>query len=442
MMVLHGLLMWIMLNSVGHQLLNVMMKDQRSIQAPWDALPAFVGLLVLIVWAQLIQWLHLPTNLLYLLPVLAAWGLVMGVLNKTIDWRQPRRWLMMALMAVAVWFLVSGMPLAAWDSWLGWEMKAQQWLDHGLSAPLHRYEDWVKQPGGWVNPTAHYPDGLSLLFYVGLQWFANNQWLAWVLALMYVQLVVTVTNHLDQKQAPISLQVLAGLMLLTLPLINNHIMMFGYADIWLAMVMLLVVIRGELWNQFHQVNDGRLALMLCALLPAFKAEGWVWMALLLFAHFFSKFLIRKHRWVVVLLAATMILLWFGLDPWAHSWAGRTVVISQSLIQMGDAFSLQLIPQDVSFEMFSGLFLQNNWGLLWFFLPAVLVVWAFGRYPKHTQVSQTFLVLSFVAFVVLFTFTDASRWAENYTAINRITLQLAPVFVYLFIATWLDQKRAA
>lgn len=435
-------LFWVMLNASGHLLVNHGLKGQHSKRGPLDALNLFKGLFLLLILAQLIQWLHLPDELLLIVPISAALGLVFGFKNQVMQWHHPRLWVLLALLVLTAWLLVFGMPLAAWDSWLGWEMKAQQWLDHGLSAHIQRYQDWIKQPGGWVSPTAHYPDGLSLLFYTGLKWFGNNQWFAWFLALSYVQLVITVINHLHQKGLPIFSQSLAGLMLLTLPLMSNHIAMYGYADVWLAMTLLLVVMRGELWNQHHLLKDGRLALMMCALLPAFKSEGWVWLALLLFSHLFSKFLIRKHRWVLVVMISLVVWVWFGLDHWVHSWAGRSVVISQDLIQLGAAFSIQLVPQDVSSEMFSGLFLQNNWSLLWYFLPAVLLIWAWDKYPKYMQVSQTFLICSFAAFVVLFTFTDASKWAENYTAINRISLQLSLVFVYLFITTWMGPKQRA
>lgn len=336
------------------------------------------------------------------------------------------------------------LPIVAWDSWLGWELKAKIWMSHGFSVPLLDATQWLNQKEGVYNVTAHYPDGLPLLYYI-FQYLGDSQntVMGHVYPLIYFWLVFLFLLRLKRAQADWLLLLLSFVLLTGMPLVNSHINLQGYADVWMAMVLLMSVFALSDWNQNPTITSALVLVLMLSLLPLFKTEGWVWMSLLLLAQMVSKFLIRRHRIILLGMVTVFLAVWLLLDSWSFSWAARSVVISQSHVKLGHFFELSMMPADVTKEMIAGLFLQNNWGLLWYFMPLVFCFWLCVKHPKHQQVTQTFFVMSFAAFLFLFFFTDAAQWAENYTAVNRVVLQLTAVFIYLLVQVFLNwqQKRA-
>ena len=432
------LLLWSLL---GASLMRLSGRDQ-SIEA-LNGSELFLGMGLVLHSMNLLQCLSGSIVLLLLLaPLLVTSVPVMWNKVKSL----PRNhWLLLGIMAVVyllyVLFMRPDLPMIAWDSWLGWEFKAKQWLSHGFSVNMVSSVQWLSDEVAIFNVTAEYPDGLPLLYYLGqLLGDEHNQVMGYLYGLCYFWLVYLLLLRLKLQGAGWAVCAWGALLFLTLPLLNNHMNLQGYADIWMAMLLLLCVLSLSDWNQRSTFANALRLVVLLSMLPLFKTEGWVWLGLLLLAQFASKFLIRRHRWYVLGFLAAFILLWFAADDWMFSWASRSVVISQSFIKLGNIFELSLMPAAVSHEIFAGLFLQNNWGWLWYFLPFVLLFWLLVKHPKYQQVSQTFFVLSFVAFLLLFFFTDASKWAQNYTAVNRIVLQLAPVFAYLVMQVFVVWKQ--
>jgi hypothetical protein len=54
---------------------------------------------------------------------------------------------------------------------------------------------------------------------------------------------------------------------------------------------------------------------------------------------------------------------------------------------------------------------------------------------------TFIVASLLALFVLFFMTDAQRWAEQYTSINRVLLDFAPAFLFCILTAWVAPRPA-
>ena len=187
-----------------------------------------------------------------------------------------------------VFFLKPDIPLVSWDSWLGWELKAKQWLSHGFSVELVSNVEWLSDDLVIYNATAAYPDGLPLLYYFGyLIGDSNNQIVGYLSGLFYFWLVFLVILRFQKQDANWMVLLFAFLLLFSFPLLHNHLNLQGYADIWLAMYILLCVCALSDWNQKHsKVSAARLVLLL-SLLPLFKHEGWVWLVLLVSAQIIS-----------------------------------------------------------------------------------------------------------------------------------------------------------
>lgn len=75
----------------------------------------------------------------------------------------------------------------------------------------------------------------------------------------------------------------------------------------------------------------------------------------------------------------------------------------------------------------------NWHLLGYLMllaTGVAVVSVFKRGAARWQrAGLVFVVTSLLALFVLFFLTDAQRWAEQYTSINRVFLEFVPAFLF-------------
>ena len=81
--------------------------------------------------------------------------------------------------------------------------------------------------------------------------------------------------------------------------------------------------------------------------------------------------------------------------------------------------------------------QWNWNLLGFALPAALL-WKRAQWTRSTTVRRMFALVAvpLLLIVGLFALTTASRYAQSYSAVNRLLLQLTPALVGLLVlALW-------
>ena len=80
-----------------------------------------------------------------------------------------------------------------------------------------------------------------------------------------------------------------------------------------------------------------------------------------------------------------------------------------------------------------LFAQPNWHLLWWLTPAI-VVWRWRELVAHDwlRLPAALLLIYAMLLLILFLFTEASAWAQSFTAINRLVLQLVPAWMTVLV----------
>jgi len=92
---------------------------------------------------------------------------------------------------------------------------------------------------------------------------------------------------------------------------------------------------------------------------------------------------------------------------------------------------------------TGLFAQYNWHLFWFAVPLTLLL------RRHVLAGSPalrtfglFLLLGCGFLFVLFVLTPAGRWAESYTVVNRLGLQIVPAMLVFAALLWREPERDA
>lgn len=316
------------------------------------------------------------------------------------------------LLALQIWW----QPLYPWDAWIQWATKARVWFELGYLAPFTHYAHWLTtEPAVYMDSAPHYPATVPLLqVWTALslgRWddsVINLPWLSFMLALglaFYGQL---------RYWGSSPLYALLGAYLVTsLPFLNTHVALAGYADLPLAVVYGLAAMAFFLWTQKREWQQGLLALALALACPLIKTPGWVWLASFLPALLPVFFPRHGLKYLAGLGGAAVL--------------GLAVLAETKPLILG--YRLQLDFQPAWQPIGLNYFQFANWHLLWYGLPIALLL-SFRNVLKPPLVSLSVLtgcVLA-VLFVVFF-FSSAYAWVEDFTTVNRATLHVVPLVLF-------------
>ncbi|HEY6941360.1 hypothetical protein [Dokdonella sp.] len=350
--------------------------------------------------------------------------------------------LILLVLAWRAWLFASDIvahPTLPWDAWAVWQAKAKAWVSAGHASPYVPFARWILQPQLDLRTASawSYPELLPWT----MTWFAvDTGWLEPWINLAWLGLWAgLLAAHYGQWRvlgaAPI--HALAGVYLLaSLPLLDAHVALGGYADLWVAALMSL---GGHAWLRWRAAREHRQLSIIAAavvLLPMVKLEGAMWSIVLGVAVVFGALptRMRSKRFFVgaavaafaIALCATLSLPWVEVARrYVH---GGIVVDGGRVAESLDAFA-------------HALWGQWNWNLLWFALPAALY-WKRARWSQSTATRRMVVLVAVPLLLIggLFAFTTASRYAQSYSAVNRLLLQLTPMLVSLLVlALWLPAE---
>ena len=344
-----------------------------------------------------------------------------------------------AVLALEVWW----QPLYPWDAWTTWAVRARVWSELGRLAPFVAPEVWAGDGTGAVYTIEawHYPALVSrLALWPTLAaggWNETAANLPWLGAAIALALGFYGQARLWGASALTSLTALWGL--ISLPLLDTHVALAGYADLWLAGALGLSLMAFLQWTRTGDRRQLALCLALAATWPLLKLEGAVWLVLLVPAWMFVE---ARRRRIGLSLIATAVLS-FGL-AWLIGLRFEAPFIG--LIEIGaEAIQLPFIGRfELGYHDSWGVFAQTllgleNWHLLGYLLLAGLVaaLWRVARGERTPWLlSGLALVLgSLMLLWGLFFLTDAHRWAEQGTSLGRLLLHFMPFYVFFLLTLW-------
>lgn len=351
---------------------------------------------------------------------------IMGLLAVALGSLGFRGWLMLR----EIWLR----PTFPWDAWDAWAVKSKTWFLLGHYAPFVSMPDWLAHParelytgvawtypatlawmqvwfasaaGGWIEPQVNLP---WFALWIGLLLGHYGQWRA---------------LGLDRVRSLAAMYALGSL-----PLLDVHVALAGYADLWLATLLGCAALAWLRWRRERDVGQLVVAIACALLLPAIKLEGAVWLMLCVTVAIYDVLPKRVRRWMLGAAVAVALLLAFvsrvalpipGLG-WVEISPSRIVVPALG------TYALHFEPAALR-SLLDALFVQPNWHLLWWLAPCI-AIWRWRALSADASLRHlgAFVLLGFVFLLFLFVCTDASRWAESYTAVNRLILQLVPAAV--------------
>lgn len=307
-------------------------------------------------------------------------------------------------------------PLYPWDAWTQWATKARVWYEERTIVPFVNALQWLTAPGSdvWFDAAPHYPGTVPLT----QVWSAtllgrfddaliNLPW--WLTAVAFG---FAVYGFLRRRAFGPLGALIATWLVLSLPILDAHVALAGYADLAMSTYLTLTVLAGLRFVRSRSAFDLTVALMLAAACVVIKNPGKVWLVMLLpglAAALLPRYGLRLAAAAFALAAIAAIVL---------TRIGLTIL----------GYRLQL-----QFDMpWSGLveayFTFANWHLLFYGALAVALL-AGRRLLSPALAPLTLIVAAGLAFLMFgFAFTNARVWVEDQSTVNRATLHLAPLIV--------------
>ncbi|MGH8171963.1 MAG: hypothetical protein ACREPX_02375, partial [Rhodanobacteraceae bacterium] len=222
----------------------------------------------------------------------------------------------------------------------------------------------------------------------------------------------------------------------SLPLINVHVALAGYADLWIAVVLAFACLAWLRWLESREWGHLALAIAFALMLPLIKLEGSIWFVILGATMIYAR---MTPRWRRIALVLAPVIGAGVITAYLLRWP----LIAPLLDRIGLSADIDVLAQHapgVVAAAATGLFAQYNWHLLWFAVLLTLVL----RRPvlrdsPALRVFGLFLLLGCAFLFALFVLTPAGQWAESYTAVNRLSLQIVPSMLVFAALLWREPE---
>ncbi len=424
-------------------------RNNSQINHPWQRTVGesfFIGVFVIVLGCNLLQLLQLdlsPQWIAVFYVVFAIAALIYTIYQNRTSFqvqlstmKKPSVYALLAITIVALHFYYivqqnQSLPLTPWDAWNGWIAKAKIWYYHGINESLVNRVNWLVTDGNFTNPTAHYPDALPLLYVFNSGLFGWQETaLNAIYPAMYVAFMLAFFGHLKQLTDDF-FALIAVVILATVPFINVHFALSGYADIWVAAILVLILLNAQHFLSQPSIFVCFKIIALLLTLVMFKLESWVWLSIFVLTFGLCMVNPVKRKWLY-LLAVVISIVWYLFDGFSVNMPFGELVIAPNLIKIPALGSYGLAFVNTTSAWLEALFLSKNWHFLWYTIPFVMV--ACLRVSNKNSVVLPGLYLLFTVFFlyVLFYMTYASVFANDFTSSNRIVLHIVPSYVYFVI----------
>lgn len=332
--------------------------------------------------------------------------------------------LLLALRVITLGLELLQRPLFPWDATMHWATKARVWFEAGSIAPFVENDLWLELGGEGVFTDHHpgYPITTPLLQVwmssAAGRWDESLMNLPWLLCL--VALGAAFYGQMRAAGTGSIVAIAFTYMLLSMPLINTHVALAGYADLFLGACYCAAIMAFHNWTVRSQPWQAVLALVFAFSCTLFKNEGVYWLLTFLPALVVVLLPARKAATLLVigLLALLALLL---LLPGDFDIAGH------SLNRLG----LHFRPDAVA-GIAKSILVHDSWHLFGYLLlglaPIGLII---SRSKARSYRGITAALASAVGLsLILFLFTGYASGAIRYTAVGRISMQLVPSLLFL------------
>ena len=315
-------------------------------------------------------------------------------------------------------------PLFPWDATMHWATKSRVWFDQAALVPFVENDLWLEMRGNGVFTDHHpaYPITTPLL----QVWMTSalGRWddslmnLPWLLCLAALGTVFY--GQARASGAGPIIAIVFTYLLLTMPLINTHVALAGYADIFLGACYATALMAFHNWSVRRQSWQAALAIFFGLSCTLIKNEGFFWLLTLVPALVVVLIPWRKALMLLIVALTILVGVLMLLPPDAN-------IAGHSLNQL----KFQYRPKALG-SIASLFWVHDSWHLFAYLLiPAFFLGFMMPGSNRSAYLGiSTALACSLLLFLILFTFTGYAGGAVRFTAVGRISLQIVPGLMFL------------
>lgn len=362
------------------------------------------------------------------------------------------RWLALLLL-VLILLRLTGLgwelalrPVYPWDAWTTWSVKARVWFELRELVSFVDAQRWLADSTGmlYTIDAWRYPDMMPLIqvwtaLAIG-EWNEPLQQLFWLACALALALAFYGQARL--WQAPPWLALVFTYFLLSLPLLDTHTALAGYADLWLATAFGLAALAFWQWLRTRDSFQGGLVLLMVLASMLLKSEGAVWVLVFLPALLLVWLPVRL-LWGLGASVLLVLLVWLGSGGVVFDWPGwGTIRLTPTLLELPYIGRFELGFAGQWWPFVHNFFILDNWHLLWYGLLALWLLSLPRLVCNRRLALYSVPVLTlFILLFVLFFMTDARQWTEQYTTLNRLFLHMMPLLLFhalILVMAWQER----
>jgi hypothetical protein len=322
-----------------------------------------------------------------------------------------------------------GRPLFPWDATMHWATKSRVWFEAASIVPFVDNDLWLRLGGEGVFTDHHpdYPITIPLL----QVWMnsATGQWneslmnLPWLLCLL--ALAAAFYGQLRASGSDSLTSIAFTYLLVTMPLLNTHVALAGYADLFLGACYCAAIMAFHNWTVTKRPWQAVLALIFAFSCPLIKNEGFYWL-LTFFPALIVVLMPGRRAAVTLALLALALLGLLMLFPRDLAIAGHSL----------DRLNLHFRPGALA-GIAKSVWVHDSWHLFGYLLISVLPLALIGKGSRAITYLGigTALACAIGLFMVLFLLTGYASGAIRFTAVGRISLHLVPSLLFLGALMW-------
>jgi hypothetical protein len=315
-------------------------------------------------------------------------------------------------------------PLFPWDATMHWATKARVWFEHKSLVPFVNHDMWLLLNGEGVFTDRHpdYPSMIPLLqVWMNL---ANDHWneslmnLPWLLCLVALGVAFYGQLRFAHVKAPMAMAF--TYLVLSMPLINIHVALAGYADLFLGACYCAALMAFHNWSISKQNWQGLLTLFFAISCTLIKNEGNIWIMTFIPATAAVLLARREAAKLFILLGLILIFLWLVIPK-------DIAVMGHTLKQLTPTYNAGALD-----GVLKSVFLHDSWHLFGFLMLSLIPLGVLmpGTLTRTYLPITVALASAVGSYLFLFLFTGYGWGASNFSAVGRLSIQLFPGLAFL------------